>query len=101
VEVVTPQGLRAAAIPILYAGLLSTGVAYTLQVVAQRRAHPSHAAIILSLEAVFAAIGGWLMLDEMLNSREFLGCALMLGGMLLSQIEVRSKGHLQHSRAAR
>lgn len=72
--------------PILYAGLLSTGVAYTLQVVAQKEAHPSHAAIILSLESVFAAVGGWLILSENLTLREMLGCALMLAGMLLSQI---------------
>jgi len=86
----TGQGIWAAAGPILYAGLLSTGVAYTLQVVAQRRAPPSHAAIILSLEAVFAALGGWLMLGEMLNRRELFGCLLMLAGMLLSQIDLRN-----------
>jgi drug/metabolite transporter (DMT)-like permease len=85
---ITSGGLRQAAIPILYAGLLSTGVAYTLQVVAQRRAHPSHAAILLSLEAVFAAVGGWLMLGELFSLRELFGCLLMLAGMLLSQIEV-------------
>jgi len=88
-EEMTVQGVRAAAWPILYAGLLSTGVAYTLQVVAQRRAHPSHAAIILSLEAVFAALGGWLMLSEVLSRRELFGCLLMLAGMLLSQIDLR------------
>ncbi len=85
----TVRGLRAAVIPILYAGLLSTGVAYTLQVIAQRRAHPSHAAIILSLEAAFAALGGWLMLGEVLSRRELFGCLLMLTGMLLSQIDLR------------
>jgi len=88
-QTVTVRGLRAAVIPILYAGLLSTGVAYTLQVIAQRRAHPSHAAIILSLEAAFAALGGWLMLGEVLSRRELFGCLLMLTGMLLSQIDLR------------
>ena len=62
------------------------GVAYTLQVVAQRRAHPAHAAILLSLEAVFAAIGGWIVLGETLTGRGFFGCSLMLTGMLLSQL---------------
>jgi drug/metabolite transporter (DMT)-like permease len=75
-----------AALPILYGGVLSVGVAYTLQVVAQRRAKPSHAAIIMSLEAVFAAIGGWLVLNETLSPRGIVGCTLMLGGMLLSQL---------------
>jgi len=87
----TAPGLRAAAWPILYAGLLSTGVAYTLQVVAQRRAPPAHAAIILSLEAVFAALGGWLLLSEVLSRRELFGCLLMLAGMLLSQIRLPGK----------
>jgi len=77
--------IRAAAVPILYAGLLSVAVAYTLQVVAQTRAHPAHAAIILSLESVFAAVGGWLILSEGLSARALVGCALMLGGVMLAQ----------------
>jgi drug/metabolite transporter (DMT)-like permease len=75
-----------AAIPILYGGVLSVGVAYTLQVVAQRSAKPAHAAIILSLEAVFAAIGGWVLLGEVLTPRGMTGCALMFCGMLVSQL---------------
>jgi drug/metabolite transporter (DMT)-like permease len=75
-----------AAVPILYGGVLSVGVAYTLQVVAQKSAKPAHAAIILSLEAVFAAIGGWLILGETLTPRAFVGCVLMLFGMLTSQL---------------
>ncbi len=86
IETVSWAAIGQAAIPILYGGLLSVGVAYTLQVVVQRRAHPSHAAIILSLEAVFAALGGWVVLDETLSLRASLGCALMLTGMLLSQL---------------
>ncbi|HWR91431.1 MAG TPA: DMT family transporter [Desulfobacterales bacterium] len=76
----------AAAVPILYGGVLSVGVAYTLQVVAQRDAHPAHASILMSLEAVFAAIGGWLMLGETLSPRGLVGCALMLTGMIVSQL---------------
>ena len=75
-----------AAGPILYGGVLSVGVAYTLQVVAQRNANPAHAAILLSLEAVFAAIGGWIMLGEQLTTRGLSGCGLMLAGMLISQL---------------
>ncbi len=85
-ETITAQGLLQAALPILYGGLFSVGIAYTLQVVAQRRAHPAHTAIILSLEGVFAALGGWLLLGETLSARGLLGCAFMLAGMLLSQL---------------
>jgi drug/metabolite transporter (DMT)-like permease len=77
--------ILAAAGPILYGGLLSVGIAYTLQVVAQRSAPPAHAAILLSLESVFAAIGGSLLLGERLGARGALGCALMFGGMIVSQ----------------
>ena len=83
VETITLTSILEATIPILYGGLLSVGVAYTLQVIAQRDAHPAHAAILLSLEAVFAAVGGWLLLDEIISPRGLVGCGLMLAGMLL------------------
>jgi drug/metabolite transporter (DMT)-like permease len=86
IEVITLDSIFQAAIPILYGGLLSVGIAYTLQVVAQRDAHPAHAAILLSLESVFAAIGGWLILGEIISPRGLAGCGLMLTGMLLSQL---------------
>jgi drug/metabolite transporter (DMT)-like permease len=86
-EPITLAGIGGAAVPILYGGLMSVGVAYTLQVVAQRDADPAHAAIILSLEAVFAAVTGYFMLDEVLSLRALTGCGLMLGGMLLSQLK--------------
>jgi len=85
-ETTTVQAVADAAVPILYGGLCSVGIGYTLQVVAQRRAHPAHAAILLSLEAVFAAVGGWWLLSEVLSARGLTGCGLMLGGMLLSQL---------------
>jgi drug/metabolite transporter (DMT)-like permease len=62
------------------------GIAYTLQVVVQKSAHPAHTAIILSLEGVFAVLGGWLILGEVLSARGILGCAMMLAGMIFSQI---------------
>ncbi|MCK5827593.1 DMT family transporter, partial [Candidatus Bipolaricaulota bacterium] len=74
---------------IAYAGILSVGVAYTLQVVGQQRVDPARAGIILSLEAVFAVIGGWILLGETLSMRGLLGCALMLSGMMLAQVRVR------------
>ena len=73
-------------IPLLYGGVMSVGVAYSLQIYGQKNSPASHAAILLSLEAVFAAIGGWLILNEILSGRAFLGCALMLVGMLISQL---------------
>nr|WP_286182060.1 DMT family transporter [Desulfovibrio sp. Huiquan2017] len=86
-EEATLAGIAGAGPAILYGGLMSVGVAYTLQIIAQRDAQPAHAAIILSLESVFAAIGGWLMLGEVLTARGLTGCALMLAGMLLSQLK--------------
>ncbi|MDX9872431.1 MAG: DMT family transporter [Clostridia bacterium] len=74
-----------AAAPILYGGVFSVGVAYTLQILGQKGAHPSHAAIILSLETVFGAVGGYLLIDERLGGREYIGCLLMLMGMIISQ----------------
>jgi drug/metabolite transporter (DMT)-like permease len=86
-EEITLGGVLGVAPAIAYGGLMSVGVAYTLQVVAQRDAQPAHAAIILSLESVFAALGGWLMLGEVLSTRGLIGCGLMLGGMVLSQLK--------------
>lgn len=76
----------AAAPAILYGGIFGVAIGFTLQVVAQKHAIASHAAIILSLEAVFAAIAGALLLGESLDARGYIGCALMLGGMLLAQL---------------
>ncbi len=86
VESVQVSTILEAALPIAYGGILSVGVAYTLQVIAQQKAHPAHASIILSLEAVFAAIGGWLILNEHLTNRSLFGCFLMMAGMIIVQI---------------
>lgn len=85
-EDITMTGISNALIPILYGGLLSVGVAYTLQVVAQKNAKPSHAAIILSMESVFGAIGGAILLGESMSGRGYVGCGLILAGILVSQI---------------
>lgn len=73
---------------VVYTGLFSIGLGYTLQAVGQKVAPPADAAIILSMEAVFAAIFGWLLLDEMLTPLQLLGCGLMFSGMLLAQVPV-------------
>ena len=86
VEDISLNALVQATWPILYAGILSSGVAFTFQVMAQRHTHPAHASIIMSMEAVFAAIGGWLLLNEILSMRGLMGCGLMLCGMLISQL---------------
>lgn len=82
----TLSGLLGATVPILYGGIMSVGVAYTLQVVAQRYAPPVHAAIILSLESPFAALAGWLLLGEGMSIRGMTGGGLMLAGMLTAQL---------------
>jgi drug/metabolite transporter (DMT)-like permease len=79
-------GITTAWSSILYTGVLSIGLGYTAQVVAQRHTPPTHAAIILSLEAAFAAISGWFILGEALTAQQTLGCGLMLAGMALAQI---------------
>ena len=91
-EHIDPDAILRAAIPILYGGLASVGVAYTLQVLAQRRAPAGHAALVLSLEAVFAVLGGMLLLGETLSARGLVGCALMLAGMLVSQLAAMARG---------
>ncbi|MBN1827304.1 MAG: DMT family transporter [Candidatus Eisenbacteria bacterium] len=85
-ETVDPAGVRAAAVPILYGGVMSVGVAFTLQVAAQRTAPPAHAALLLSLETVFAALGGALLLGEGMDGRGAIGCAAILAGILLSRL---------------
>lgn len=90
-ETSTITNIYNASIPILYAGVCSVGIAYTLQVIAQREAHPAHAAIIMSLEAVFALIGGWLILNETIPIKGLIGCALMLTGMIVSQLFLLTK----------
>lgn len=86
-ENITIEALSQALVPILYGGICSVGVAYTLQIIGQKHAQPAHAAIILSLETVVAVIGGYFLLDETMGARGILGCIFMLAGMLLSQLQ--------------
>jgi drug/metabolite transporter (DMT)-like permease len=78
------SGVENAIIPLAYSGLLSVGLAFTLQVFAQKRVRPSEAGALMALEAVFAALGGWLILNESLSFIELSGCLLMLLGTLLA-----------------
>lgn len=71
---------------IVYGGALSVGIAYTIQVIAQKDAAPAHAAVIFSMEGVFAALAGWVVLGETLSARALTGCALMLAGLIVCQV---------------
>lgn len=75
-----------APISILYSGVLAIGLAFTLQTIAQKKSPPSHVAIILAMEAPFAALGGWLILSEAYDGRKILGCSLVMLGILASQV---------------
>lgn len=79
-------GIGDAMVPILYGGVLSVGVAFTLQVVGQRDALATHAALIMAMESVFGAIGGALILSEDMGVRGYLGAALMVAGIVVSQL---------------
>ncbi len=81
------DAINSAIIPILYGGLMSVGVAYTLQVVGQRGVSPEFASIICSTEAVFSAIGGAIILGETMTVRGYVGCVLIFIGILLAQFK--------------
>jgi drug/metabolite transporter (DMT)-like permease len=83
------ESINAATYPILYAGIVSVGIGFTLQVLGQKNSRADHSALILSLEAVFAAFGGWLILDENMEWKAMMGCLLMLSGVVVSQLKLR------------
>lgn len=78
------------AIPILYAGVFSCGIAYTLQVIGQRKTEPTVASIIMSLESIFAVLAGWLILGEVLTLRETLGCLLVFVAVIITQLPCKA-----------
>lgn len=85
-ETPTWEGVRANMISIVYAGVFSGAVGYTLQILAQRDAEPTVASLLMSLESVFAVLSGWIILGDALSLRELSGCALMMGGIVLAQL---------------
>ena len=85
-ETPTLAGIRAGIIPILYAGVLSGAVGYTLQILAQCDTDPTVASLLMCLESVFAVLAGWVILNQALSPRELLGCAGMLIGIVLAQV---------------
>lgn len=84
-------GLDQAVVPILYGGVLSVGIAFTLQVVGQRDALATHAALIMAMESVFGAIGGALILGESMGVRGYFGAALMITGVVVAQLGALAK----------
>ncbi len=92
IEKPTLQSIFAAAVPILYAGIMSSGVAYTLQIVGQKGLNPTVASLAMCLESVFSAIGGWIILGQTLTGKEITGCALMFLSIVISQIPVSFHG---------
>ncbi len=81
-------------VPLLYSGVLSCGVGYTLQILGQKNLHPTVASLLMSLESAFSVLAGWLLLHQALGKREILGCALMLAAVVLAQLapEAPAKG---------
>ena len=89
----TPQitDILAAYLPILYAGFMSCGVAYTLQIVGQKNMDPTVASLILSLESVFSVLAGWVILGQGLTTKELIGCGLVFAAVLLAQMPDKKK----------
>ncbi len=85
-DAVSLKSILNAAMPVLYLGIMSSGIAYTLQIVGQKYANPAIASIAMSLESVFAALGGWLIAGNGLNAREIIGCAVMFAAIIIAQL---------------
>ena len=92
-ETPTLSGLVACAFPIGYAGILSMGVAYSLQIIGQKHLEPTPASLIMSMESVFAALCGWLFLKEQMSFTELCGCGLVFAAVILSQLPEKKKTH--------
>ena len=85
------EALRMCLWPILYVGIFSSGVAYTLQILAQKDSNPTVVSLLLSLESVFATLAGAVILHDQMSGKEYLGCVLMLAAVVLAQLREREK----------
>ncbi len=94
-EEIRPEGLLEAIIPILYAGILSGAVGYTIQIVGQRAVNPTVASLIMCMESVFAVLTGAVLLGERMTLREGLGCVLMFAAVILAQLSTLIRGKKQ------
>lgn len=89
----TPRiaNINTAIVPILYSGVMSSGVAYTLQIVGQKHTNPAVASLLMCLESVFAVLAGWLILGDNLEMREYIGCAVMFAAIILTNLPEKKK----------
>jgi drug/metabolite transporter (DMT)-like permease len=87
------EDILACWLPLGYAGVLSMGVAYSLQIIGQKHVEPTPASLIMSMESVFAMVFGWLLLNESMAVHELIGCALVFAAVILSQIPIKTKKH--------
>ena len=90
-ELPTLENVYGALIPLLYAGVLSSGIAYTFQIIGQKHLAPAVASLLMSLESVFATLAGWIVLKEVLTTKELIGCGLVFAAVVLTQIPLPSK----------
>lgn len=95
-ETPTVSGMIAGWFPLLYAGVLSCGVGYTLQIIGQKNVNPAIASLLLSLESCFSVLAGWIILGERLSAREAAGCLLMFGAIILAQLPDKKKEVAEH-----
>ena len=89
-ETFTLADILKSAGPLLFTGLMSSGVGYTLQILGQKDTPPAVASLIMSLESVFAALSGWLVLGQSMNGRELLGCVLVFAAVILAQLPLEA-----------
>lgn len=87
------ENIVASAMPLAYAGVMSMGVAYTLQIVGQQNLPPTPASLLMSLESVFAALCGWMILHESLTTTELLGCGLVFAAVIISQLPAKESNY--------
>ena len=90
-ETVVPAGIIMGLAPLLYRGVGSIGIAYTLQIFGQRHVAPAKASVIFSLESVFSVVGGAILIHEFMTARAYFGCILIFCGIILSQIKIKKK----------
>lgn len=94
-ELPTLENIVGGMIPLLYAGILSSGVAYTFQIIGQKHLAPTVASLIMSLESVFATLAGWIVLKEYLSTKELIGCGLVFAAVILTQLPIKTKSSIK------
>lgn len=90
-EIPTLENISQAAFPLFYTGAISCGIAYTFQIIGQKHLSDSVASLIMSLESVFAALAGWIILKEILSTKELIGCGLVFAAVILTQVPLPTK----------